>query len=84
MATQEEFEAAAERAKKLSEQSNENLLKLYSLYKQASVGDVSGQKPGLFDFVAKAKYEAWEKVQGMPSEDAKQQYVTLVEALEES
>ncbi len=83
MALKEDFEAAVGRSKQLPEKpSNNDLLKLYSLYKQATTGDVSGDKPGLFDFVAKAKYEAWEKVQGMASEEAMQQYTALVEALE--
>lgn len=60
---------------------NDTMLKLYALFKQASSGDVSGDKPGLFDFVGAAKYEAWEKVKGLASEDAMQQYVDLVTKL---
>lgn len=83
MSLTEDFEAAVGRSKQLPEKpSNDDLLTLYSLYKQATVGDVTGDKPGLFDFVAKAKYEAWEKVQGMACEDAMQKYVTLIESLE--
>jgi acyl-CoA-binding protein len=48
------------------------------LYKQGSAGDVSGSKPGFFDFVGVAKYEAWEKLQGTSQEEAQQRYVELV------
>ncbi len=76
------FTQAAADAQKLPERpDNDTLLKLYALYKQGSEGDVSGDKPGFFDFVGVAKYEAWEKVQGMPREEAMQKYVDLVESL---
>ena len=59
------FEKAAEDVKKLPERpDNDTLLKLYALYKQGSEGDVSGPKPGFFDFVGTAKYEAWAKLKG--------------------
>jgi acyl-CoA-binding protein len=77
-----EFEAAAERIKSLEERpDNDTLLKLYALYKQGAEGDVSGDKPGFFDFVGVAKYEAWEKLKGTGSEDAKKQYIALVDSL---
>ncbi len=60
---------------------NETLLRLYALYKQASEGDISGPKPGFFDFVGTAKHEAWAKLAGTPREDAMQQYVDLVATL---
>ena len=60
---------------------NDTMLNLYALFKQASSGDVSGDKPGFFDFVATAKYEAWEQIKGLSSDDAKQQYVDLVKNL---
>lgn len=83
MSLKEDFESAVARSKKLPEKpSNEILLKLYSLYKQATEGDVSGDKPGLFDFVAKAKYEAWAELEGMNSDEATQKYIALVEELE--
>ena len=76
------FEKAAEAVKALDERpDNEMLLKLYALYKQGSEGDVSGDKPGFFDFVGVAKYEAWEKLEGMSSEDARNKYVELVRSL---
>ncbi len=83
MSLQEEFESAVTRSKQLPEKpDNDVLLKLYSLYKQATEGDVSGDEPGLFDFVAKAKYQAWEGCRGMSSEDAMKAYVDLVSELE--
>ena len=60
---------------------NEDLLKLYALYKQATVGDVEGKRPGMMDFVGRAKYDAWTALEGTSSDDAKQAYVDLVESL---
>ncbi len=60
---------------------DQTMLQLYALYKQGSSGDVSGSKPGFFDFVGAAKFEAWEKLKGMDSEEAKQAYVDLVRKL---
>lgn len=77
-----EFEAAAAAAKDLDERpDNDTLLQLYALYKQGSAGDVTGEKPGFFDFVGLAKYEAWERLQGMTDEDARQKYIDLVKSL---
>jgi len=77
------FEQAAEDAKKLPERpDNDTLLKLYALYKQGSEGDVAGPKPGFFDFVGTAKYEAWAKLKGTKNDDAMQKYVDLVKKLE--
>lgn len=76
------FEQAATSAKSLPEKpDNETLLQLYALFKQGSSGDVSGEKPGFFDFVATAKYEAWEKLKGLSQEDAMHKYIDLVEKL---
>lgn len=78
----ERFEQAAANIKQLPEKpDNDTLLKLYALYKQGSEGDVSGDKPGFFDFVGVAKYEAWESLAGTPQEEAQRQYVELVDAL---
>jgi diazepam-binding inhibitor (GABA receptor modulating acyl-CoA-binding protein) len=54
-------------------------LKLYASYKQATEGDVQGDKPGFTDFVNRSKYEAWAKLKGTSSEDAMKAYIKLVE-----
>ena len=78
----QKFEQAAIDVKDLSERpDNDTLLRLYALYKQGAEGDVSGPKPGFFDFVGTAKYEAWAKLQGTAPDDAKQKYVDLVKKL---
>src|SRR5690554_5575379 len=61
--------------------SNEMKLEFYALYKQATEGDVSGKRPGMMDFVGRAKYDAWEKLKGMSSDDAMQQYIDKLESL---
>jgi acyl-CoA-binding protein len=81
MDLKEQFEAAIEKAKGLPNQSNETLLEMYSLYKQATVGDVTGEAPSGFDFRAAAKYEAWKKRRGMSSDEAMQAYIDLVDRL---
>jgi diazepam-binding inhibitor (GABA receptor modulator, acyl-CoA-binding protein) len=79
---QEQFENAQQDVNELSERpDNETLLKLYALYKQATQGDVSGERPGSFDFARRAKYDAWSAVKGTSTEDAMQEYVTLVDSL---
>jgi len=76
------FEQAAAAARSLPQRpDNDTLLQLYALFKQGSAGDARGEKPGMFDFVGTAKYEAWEKLAGMPREDAMQRYIDLVERL---
>ncbi|MGD9253130.1 MAG: acyl-CoA-binding protein [Holophagae bacterium] len=82
MDLKEQFEAAQVRAKSLPQKpSNDDLLALYSLFKQATAGDVKGERPSGFDFVGAAKFDAWEKRRGMASEEAMQAYVDLVEKL---
>ena len=77
-----QFTAASEQVKQLPERpDNDALLKLYALYKQGSEGDVSGKRPGMIDFVGRAKYDAWAELAGMTQDDAKQAYVDLVEDL---
>lgn len=76
------FENAQKDVKNLARRPDDaTLLKLYALYKQGTVGDVQGDKPGFFDFVGAAKYEAWEKIKGMNLEEAKQSYIDLVQKL---
>ena len=77
-----EFEKAASDIKGLSERpDNDTMLRLYALYKQGSEGDVKGDKPGFFDFVGAAKYEAWQKLEGTSPEQAMRKYVDLVKKL---
>jgi acyl-CoA-binding protein len=77
-----QFEQAAKDIKELSERpDNDTLLKLYALYKQGADGDVSGPKPGFFDFVGTAKYEAWAKLKGTGQDEAMKKYVDLVKKL---
>ena len=76
------FEQAAKDVQGLSERpDNDTLLRLYPFYKQGSEGDVTGPKPGFFDFVGTAKYEAWAKLKGTSQDEAKQKYVDLVKKL---
>jgi acyl-CoA-binding protein len=77
-----QFDAAAAASKQLPKRpDNDTLLKLYALYKQGSAGDVSGDRPGGFDFVGAAKYDAWAKVKGLSQDEAKRQYIVLVDSL---
>ena len=76
------FEAAAAAAKQTKKKpDNATLLKLYAYFKQATEGDVKGERPGGFDFVGGAKYDAWSKVKGTTTDDAMQNYIKQVEKL---
>ena len=76
------FEKAVTDSKKLPEKpDNATLLKLYSLYKQATEGDVEGKRPGFTDMVGRAKYDAWAALKGKSDKEAMQAYVDLVESL---
>lgn len=82
MDLQSEFQESVIKSKSLPSQSNDNLLMLYSLYKQATEGDVNIDKPSNpFDLVGNAKYSAWDKLKGMDKEDAMRQYIELVKSL---
>ncbi|ODO05855.1 hypothetical protein I350_04916 [Cryptococcus amylolentus CBS 6273] len=61
--------------------SQEDKLAFYAHYKQANEGDVSGPAPGVFDFVGKAKYNAWKKIAGLSKEDAQVKYVELLKQM---
>jgi diazepam-binding inhibitor (GABA receptor modulating acyl-CoA-binding protein) len=77
-----QFEAAAAAAKQTKKKpDNATLLKLYSYYKQATEGDVTGSRPGGFDFVGGAKFDAWSKLKGTSTEEAMQNYIKQVERL---
>ena len=76
------FEAAAAAAKQTKKRpDNPTLLKLYSFYKQATEGDVRGDRPGGFDFVGGAKHDAWAKLEGMSADDAMTHYIKQVDRL---
>ena len=76
------FEIAAQEVQTLTERPNDQaLLKLYGLYKQATVGDVANERPGFSDLVARFKYDAWARLKGTSKDEAMQAYVDLVESL---
>jgi acyl-CoA-binding protein len=77
-----DFEAAVASSKKLSQRpDNATLLKLYGLYKQATAGDNADKKPGFSDMIGRAKWDAWNGFKGTSMDEAKQQYVDLVQSL---
>jgi diazepam-binding inhibitor (GABA receptor modulating acyl-CoA-binding protein) len=80
----QKFEQAVVRSKELTKRpSNEELLQLYALYKQATEGDVTGERPGGFDFKGIAKYDSWEEQKGKSKEQAMAEYVDLVDKLQQ-
>src|SRR6188508_1824214 len=82
MPSPQDFEAAVAESKQLPQRpGNDELLELYALYKQATDGDVSGDRPGGFDFKAIAKYDAWAAKRGIAKDKAMDDYVGLVASL---
>jgi diazepam-binding inhibitor (GABA receptor modulating acyl-CoA-binding protein) len=82
MELKENFDKAVIESKGIQKRpDNETLLQLYSLYKQATEGDINGESPAMFDFVAQAKYNAWTRLKGTSADGAMQQYIALVEIL---
>lgn len=82
MTLTEQFEDAQKRVKQLSAApSTDKLLELYALYKQATEGDVSGSRPGMFDMKGRAKYDAWAGKKGTSKDKAMESYVALVNSL---
>jgi acyl-CoA-binding protein len=78
----ERFEDAQKRVNGLPRKpANDSLLLLYALYKQATVGEVSGGRPGMMDVKGRAKYDAWQGKRGMSADAAMEAYVTLVDKL---
>jgi len=77
-----EFEAAVADSTKLPQRpDNATLLKIYALYKQATLGDNTADKPGFSNLVGRAKWDAWSGVKGLGSDEAKRQYVDLIRSL---
>ncbi|KAJ5647510.1 acyl-coA-binding protein [Penicillium lividum] len=78
----EQFDQAVLDVKNLkAKPTNDELLELYGLFKQATTGDVNTTRPGAFDFKEKYKWDSWEKKKGMTEEEAQEAYVKLVEEL---
>jgi acyl-CoA-binding protein len=78
----ERFQAATEASKRFATRpDNDTLLALYALYKQATSGDATGPGPGPFDFVGRAKFDAWTRLKGVSADDAMRQYAELVDEL---
>ena len=85
MNPQADFESAVARAKNLGRRpDNATLLRLYALYKQASEGDAAGERPGIADFAARAKWDAWATLAGIPSAQTMRDYIALVDALQDA
>lgn len=82
MASQEELEAAVKRVNALKTAPNTaDMLTLYALFKQASVGDATGSRPGIFDVKGRAKWDAWAAKKGTSREAAGDQYLELAKRL---
>jgi diazepam-binding inhibitor (GABA receptor modulating acyl-CoA-binding protein) len=81
MSLEADLLAAAARVRTLPHASDDTLLRLYGLYKQATLGDNGSEEPGMFDFVGRAKWEAWSERRGMTKEAASQAYIALVDEL---
>ena len=83
MASEDEFVAAQERVRRLVRQPAANeLLALYGLFKQATVGDVQGKRPGMLDLKGRAKFDAWQRRKGESREVCQREYAELVRQLE--
>ncbi|XP_055713800.1 acyl-CoA-binding protein isoform X2 [Phlebotomus papatasi] len=82
MGLKEDFDKAAEEVKKLkASPSNEDLLELYALFKQATVGDCNTARPGMLDLKGKAKWDSWNGKKGLSTDDAMKQYIEKVTSL---
>ncbi|XP_065269199.1 acyl-CoA-binding protein isoform X1 [Emys orbicularis] len=80
--SQAEFDKAAEEVKQLKSQpTDEEMLYIYSHFKQATVGDINTERPGFLDFKGKAKWDAWNTLKGMAKEEAMKAYIAKVEEL---
>jgi acyl-CoA-binding protein len=85
MPEQDAFDEAQQRVKSLARRpSNQKLLELYGLYKQATQGDVTGKRPGMLDPVGRAKHDAWAARKGASRDEARRKYVSLVDELEKA
>jgi len=79
----QQFEKAINEVTELANRpENKHMLTLYASYKQATQGDCTGKRPGMLDIAGRAKYDAWKKISGTKTSDAKQAYVDLVTILQ--
>lgn len=84
MSLQDQFNQALTDSKNLPERpDNMTLLKIYALFKQGSTGDVTGDRPGMTDFIARAKFDAWAELSGTTQDTAMQDYVDLINSLKD-
>lgn len=84
MSLQTEFDAAQTASNNLEERpDNMTLLEIYALYKQATAGDISGERPGFTDMVSRAKFDAWNSVKGLSKDEAMQKYIDLIAGLQD-
>jgi diazepam-binding inhibitor (GABA receptor modulating acyl-CoA-binding protein) len=84
-ALEKKFDTAAKDVQKLAKRpDDEDMLRLYAHFKQATDGDVTGDRPGAFSFVDRAKYDAWARLKGTDSTKAMEAYVKLVERLKKT
>ena len=81
-------EAFDQSAKRVAENSaamdklpNDKKADIYGLFKQATVGDINTERPGMLDFKGKAKWDAWSSKKGITQEEAKQAYIDLINDL---
>jgi len=82
MELKDQFETAVVKSKELTQRpTNDELLTLYALFKQATEGDNTGERPGGFDFKGAAKHDAWDKLKGKSSNESMTAYIALVEEL---
>ncbi len=82
MSLADQFTQAQSDSKNLPERpDNMTLLKIYDLFKQASNGDATGERPGFTDMVGRAKWDAWNALTGTAPDAAKQQYIDLITSL---
>ena len=75
----QQFADAQARIKPVTGLGNDVMLEMYALYKQATVGDVAGSRPGMLDLKGRAKYDAWTKHEGETKDAAMTAYIAIVE-----
>tara|TARA_B100000925_G_scaffold291892_1_gene282232 strand:+ start:3317 stop:3586 length:270 start_codon:yes stop_codon:yes gene_type:complete len=82
MSIEEKFKQSEDTVKSLKKRpTNDELLTLYALFKQATQGDVFGSRPSLINVKARAKWDAWKKLTGVQKDQAMENYSSTVEEL---